>query len=84
MQAVLFSPSENRGLHEFSPHCRVVGDFNSWDVCSSPKLEWSEGHVWKGRLDLTSPEIEFKLVIASKDNSFIQWEVCHVKRNDEL
>lgn len=65
---------------------RVVGNvaaLGEWDPRSAPAMQWTDGHIWKGTLELEFPpatsdvsiHLEYKYVLMS-NNHIISWESC--------
>jgi hypothetical protein len=52
-----------------------IPELGSWKE-NKFKLKWSEGHVWKGKLELSEgiDFFTFKFVCMSEDNKFRRWE----------
>jgi Starch binding domain len=52
-----------------------IDQLGSWkrNVC---KLKWTEGHIWKGKINLNMMinSFEYKFVCASDDQSYKRWE----------
>lgn len=77
---------------EFGSRLGIVGSLGQlglWDASQALQLEWSDGHVWRGEIDvplsdlLESPpgeQVEYKYVIQGKDGAvyWMEGENLHI------
>eukprot|EP00210_Caulerpa_lentillifera_P008145 g7779.t1 len=64
---------------EFGQSICVSGseeELGSWQLQQSYPLEWTQGDVWTGVIELPSKEIEYKYVTVNEDGTPAEWQSC--------